>query len=357
MARKTENTVKQETKRATQIFINGKFWGQRVTGVQRYAREIVAELDKVCQGLDVTIVLPKDAAQVCPPYQNIKTAVCGKKSSTLWEQTTFARYVRKHHGVSVNLCNAAPLFAPKIVCVHDMKAFAHPEYFTATFRLWYHILFRNIMKKAKAILTVSEFSKREILKYFPKMKAEIYVAENAWQHFARTEKNDAAPEKYGLKPQEYFFALSSLEPNKNLKWIIGTAQNAPNEVFAVAGGLNSRVFAEKKTELPPNVKLLGYVSDEDSAGLMQNCKAFLFVTFYEGFGIPPLEALSAGAKCVIVSDTEVMHEVLGENAVYVSPQEYCREPGALAVPVGNACLEKYSWERSAQKLLEVLKKV
>ena len=87
---------------------------------------------------------------------------------------------------------------------------------------------------------------------------------------------------------------------------------------------------------------------------MVDCKAFLFVTFYEGFGLPPLEALASGASCVIVSDTEVMHEVFGEDAVYVSPQEYNYELNSLVKECGKTCLEKYSWDRSAEKVFEVL---
>ena len=335
------------------IIINGKFLGQRLTGVQRYAKELVLELDRLCGDLDVELAVPKNAENRLD-LKNIKTVVCGKNASTLWELTAFSRYVKRKKGISLNLCNSAPLSGKKIVCIHDMKVFAHPEYFTKKFRVWYRFLFRNVTKKAKAVLTVSEFSKGEILKYFPKTKAEICVAENGWQHFARVKESRGALEKYGLLPQNFYFALSSLEPNKNLKWIVETARRNPEETFAVAGGFNGKIFAESKIDFPKNIKLLGYVSDEDSKTLMHACKAFLFVTFYEGFGIPPLEALSAGAPCVIVSDTEVMHEVLGENAVYVSPEKYGYDLHAIAVPVGNACLEKYSWEKSAEKVHKLL---
>lgn len=337
------------------IAINGKFLGQRLTGVQRYARELVIALDPLCHDLDVVLVVPEEGKNNCPKLNNIQTVIGGKRASTLWEQTTFARYVRRSHAVSVNLCNSAPLFARKIVCVHDMKLYAHPEFFSKKFRVWYRILFRNIMKKAEAILTVSDFSKREIGKYFPKAATRVHVVPNAWQHFGEGKRSDTVLQKYGLQRREYFFAMSSLEPNKNLKWIVNTAKNDPTALFAVAGGINRKVFSGVKEELPENVKLIGYVSDEEAKSLMEGCRAFTFVTFYEGFGLPPLEALSAGAPCVIVSDSEVMHEIFGDNAVYVSPDRYGENLRALAVPQGTNCLGKYSWKNSAAKLFEILK--
>lgn len=336
------------------LVINGKFLGQRLTGVQRYARELVSALDQICQDFSIEIVVPAEAEKNCPPLQNIKKVVKGKKASTLWEQTCFARYVKKSHAVSVNLCNSAPLFARKIVCVHDIKLYAHPEFFSWKFRLWYHILFRNIMKKADAIITVSDFSEREIGKYFPKASSKIYVVPNAWQHFEKVAPCADALQKFGLQRREYFFAMSSLEPNKNLKWIAEAAKKEKDAVFAVAGGIDRKVFRKVAEDFPTNVKLLGYVTDEEAKALMEGCRAFLFVTIYEGFGLPPLEALSAGAPCVVVSDTEVMHEILGNNAVYVLPESYDCDLNTVAVPCGGDCLEKYSWESSAQKLLEIL---
>ncbi len=338
------------------IVINGKFYGQKKTGVQRYAGEILSFLDGLFREGEAELLVPADAAENVPAFRNINVVVRGKKTGTLWEQTTFSRYVKKRKAVSLDLCNSAPLFAPKIVCIHDVKVCVHPEFFSLKFRLWYRFLMKNITKKAKAILTVSEFSKREIEKYYPKARGKITVAPNAWQHFGKGASDPKALQKYGLEQGNYFFAMSSLEPNKNLKWIVGNARQNPSETFAVAGGINKKVFSDVEEELPENVKLLGYVSDEEAKSLMADCKAFLFVTFYEGFGLPPLEALAAGAPCIIVSDSEVMHEVFGNDAVYVSPETYGYDLGSLAEEHSSAdCLARYSWQISAEKVYEVLK--
>lgn len=340
------------------IVVNGKFYGQRVTGVQRYAREILCELDKICGGEDIELAVAADCADV-PQFENIKVVKTGKRGGTWWEQTKFLRYVKKSKGVSLNLCNSAPLFGKKIVCIHDVKIKVHPEQFSKKFLLWYRLLFKNATRKSLKIITVSDFSKSEIEKYYPPARGKISVVGNAWQHVERTDCDVGAPEKYGLEKGEYLFSMSSLEPNKNLKWTVETAKNNPQTVFAVAGGINSKVFsADSGISLPENVKLLGYVSDGEAKALMRNSLAFVFPTIYEGFGLPPLEALGSGAGCVIVSDTEVMHEVLGSSAVYISPYKYDYKIDRILKPCESTeCLQKYSWKKSAEELLNILKSI
>ena len=342
------------------IIINGKFLSQRITGVQRYAREILCELDKICTNLSVELVAPQNVE--FPNFNNIKCVNYGKRSGTLWEQLDFAKYVRKSKGISLNLCNSAPLFCKKIVVIHDVKVKVHPEYFSKKFALWYKILFNNATKKARHIITVSQFSKSEIIKHYKVLEDKISVIYNAWQHYLKVEENNGALDKYSLNANDYFFAMCSLEPNKNLNWILNVAKNNSNCNFAVAGGFNKSVFSDNSYDIPSNVRLIGYVNDDDAKYLLKNCKAFLFPTFYEGFGIPPIEALVAGANKLIVTDSEVMHEVLGDAPIYINPNKYDYNLNELisdSKPILNAeeILNKYSWKKSAQELYKLLIKL
>lgn len=100
-----------------------------------------------------------------PTYTNIRVVRVGKFKNRLWEHLSFPWYVHKQKGISLNLCNVAPLPSPGIVCIHDVKIKATPQYFSKKFLLWYEVLFGNAARRAKAIITVSEFSKNEICKY------------------------------------------------------------------------------------------------------------------------------------------------------------------------------------------------
>lgn len=367
------------------IIINGRFLVHRITGVERYAHEILRELDKLIgikrdnKSPEFVLAIPPECDNA-PDYQNIKVVKIGRLSNRAWEHVSYPRYVRKQRGIALSLCNVAPLPKPGIVCIHDAKVKAHPEYFSFAFRAWYWLLMNNQIKRADKILTVSDFSKAELVRLYKANPDKIAVIPNGWQHFEQIAFDENACEKYGLTPGKFYFTVGSLEPNKNFGWILRSANNDPNQIYAVAGGINKQVFATgvgiaangngrsanvipgNANALPDNVKLLGYVSDEEMKTLMRDCKAFLFPSFYEGFGIPPLEALSAGAKQVVVSDTAVMHEIFGDAVCFIDPHgeglringsdaSVDREPGDLR---RYEILNKYSWEKSARKLYDLI---
>ncbi len=373
----------------SRIIINGRFLVHRITGVERYAREITAELDNLAAPGEMELAVPPEVrAEEIPAYRNIRAVRVGRLHNRPWEHVSFPAYVRRQKAVSLNLCNTAPLPDPGVVCIHDMKTKARPQDFSRGFLAWYRLLFRNETRRARMLITVSEFSKREICRYYGVAPERILVAPNSWQHFARIGFDEGALEKYGLERGKYAFSMSSMEPNKNFRWIAAAARKDPAHTYAVAGAINREVFAGGPGfACPENMKLLGYVSDAEARTLMRDCRAFLFPTFYEGFGIPPLEALSAGCPRVVVSDTEVMHEVFGNGVSYVDPadldgagvgifedgilgneatglSDHTLADGAGAglsdhTPAGAAAagiLARYSWAGSARKLYCALKK-
>ena len=214
------------------------------------------------------------------------------------------------------------------------------------------------------ILTGSKFSAREIIRYYHVDPHRIHLIPEGWQHFERIEYNPYALERYGLEKGEYYFSMGSREPGKNLRWIIESARNHPEMTYAISGNVNKTVFSDQDLSpesdrssnmIPANVRFLGYVTDAEAKTLMRDCRAFLFPSFYEGFGMPPLEALSAGCPCVVVSDIPVMHEIFEDEAVYIDPHAagdfVCRQADREKI------LAKYSWKRSARKLLRLLETV
>lgn len=339
------------------IIINGRFLSQSITGVQRYARELINELDEIANPHEFIIAIPSDVKDI-HDYKNIDIIRIGRLHGTLWEQISFSLFAWKRNLLTLNLCNSAPLLNPGIVAIHDVKIKAYPKFFSKKFRIWYNIIFKNETKRAKAIITVSEFSRSEIEKYYQVEKKNIFVIPDAWQHYERIGYDENALVKYGLEKGKYYFAMSSLEPNKNFKWIAEVAKKNYTQTFAIAGSINKKIFNEGLGfECPCNVKLLGYVEDEEGKTLMRNAKAFIFPSFYEGFGIPPLEALSAGCKSIIVSDIPVMHEIFENSAKYINPNKYDYElKETLVQEKANInLLNKYSWKKSAEMLMQVLR--
>lgn len=341
------------------LCINGRFLTRSVTGVDRYAREIVRKLDALLQPGRVVIAVPERAEIIDPPICNsIDLIRCGSRLGHLWEQFDLARYLKESGALGVNLCNTAPVSNPGIVCIHDVAVDANPDNYSLGFRLWYRFLNKCITRRAEQVLTVSEFSKEEIKRYYPASCGRISVIPNAWQHMERIESDESIFAKSGLEPGSYYFAMSSLSPNKNLKWLVETAKLNPNETIAIAGGVNAKVFGEYAIPEADNAVYLGYVSDGEAKALMEGCKGFLFPTFYEGFGLPPMEALFCGAP-IAISNTEVMHEVYGGAARYIDPHEPCDDLGRLFAGSADGpefVLNRFSWEKSAEKLYCMLEK-
>lgn len=341
------------------IGINGRFLTRRTTGVDRFARELVHELDRLVSPGEAVLAVPGGAELVeLPELENIEVVPVGKRAGHAWEQLNYSAWLSRESRIGLSLCNTAPVRNPGVVCIHDMAVRANPSNYSRGFVLWYRLLYNMLVRRADAVFTVSEFSKGEIGKYYPAARRKVIVVPNAWQHIGRVEADTSFFDKHPeVRPGEYYFAMSSLAPNKNLRWLVETARLNLGETVVIAGGLNSKVFADGGIPEAENVVYPGYVSDGEAKALMECCKGFLFPTFYEGFGIPPLEALACGAP-VAVSDTEVMHEVYGNGAVYVDPHEPCEDLAGLfskeSFSLAEDVLGRYSWEESAKRLLALL---
>ena len=155
---------------------------------------------------------------------------------------------------------------------------------------------------------------------------------------------------------EYYYYLASLAPNKKLSWILKNAAGNPDKIYVLSG---KPLGDDSGVEKLDNVICTGYVSDSEARALMQYCRAFLFPSTYEGFGIPPMEALCMGAP-VVLGDIPVLHEIYGHAAYYVDCDnadisiEQLLKQGGREAP--ETVLSRYSWEKSARIMMEALTK-
>lgn len=212
-----------------------------------------------------------------------------------------------------------------ISAIHDMGCWDCPQTMKKMAVLYYRILFRKAACRNKKIITVSEFSKNRIHKILNKPNDEIYVVNSAVDDKFRKKEFDQTisaniRKKYGL-PARYILTLSTMEPRKNMRLLVEVFLKMPelkktNLVLAGRKGwLIDDLFAEIDSQESNNIFITGFVDDDDLPYLYNMADAFVFPSLYEGFGLPPLEAMACGCS-VISSDAASMPEILGNTVFF-----------------------------------------
>lgn len=346
-----------------QYAFNGRFVVRKLTGQERFASELLRELDKVCDKGEFVLVVP-EYAESLPDYKNIEIVKYGKIKSHFWEQMNFYSYVKKRRLTSVNLTSTCPLLDSGIVCCHDAAGYEIHDLLTQNLygklsMAWHKMMAWAVKRSDYPIITVSHYSKTRLSKFMNIPESRFYVVSNAWQHYERVAEDDSIFTKLpsGYIRGGYFMALSSLSPQKNFIWVREVAKRNPQKMFLIVG--RAEGFTKLGTDelAESNIHFTGYLSDGEIKSLMKGCRAFIHPAVYEGFGIPPIEALSCGAE-LIISNTTCLPEVYGKSAHYIDPYNYdvdldelLKEPIASASEV----LGRYSWVEEAKKLLTLLR--
>ena len=348
------------------ISINGRFLTQSISGVQRYAWEVVRQWDRMLatglaagQAPDVELLCPAGAT-LPGPLAAIRVRTVGTLQGHAWEQWSLPRAASGRR--LVNLCNVAPLMhGSQMVTIHDAAVFAAPAGYSRKFIAWYRFVYRVLVARGARIVTVSEFSRDE-LRRFLGARLAIDVVHESGDHIAEVAPDAGLVPDAGLAGGRYVLAVSSMNPNKNFGAIVKAFESsafAGVELF-VAGGTNAKVFAASGN-LPAGVRHLGYVSDGQLRALYEAAACFVFPSRYEGFGLPPLEAMVCGCP-VISSRAASMPEICGPAVLYFDPEDSAelaaRIEEVLGDPVVAARLRaagfdrarQFTWERCAASL-------
>lgn len=307
----------------TPVTINGRFLTRPISGVERVAYEVVQAL-AAQDTLDMEIALPACADPTPALEFGAKTGLpvqFGRLKGHLWEQ--FELPLRSRGRVLFSPCNTGPIVKPRhAVVIHDAQTFDIPDNFTGAFRRFYQVLLPLLGRRAASVITVSDYSKTRLRDLG--ICQNTRVIPNGVDHF-----NHITPDTRLCPDGPYVLALGSSAPHKNFDFLRGIfAHNPDLPPLYVAGGHAGGVFAQDTAQSTQNVTFLGRVSDGELAGLYQKASAFLFPSLYEGFGIPPLEAMWWGCP-VIASNVTSIPEACGDGAILLPPTDRVAWVGAI----------------------------
>lgn len=307
------------------IYINGRFLTQDITGVQRYAIEVVKQLDKTNLDYKIIILTPKTETITKLNLSNIAIKQIGNFKGHLWEQISLPIYILKNNRKAklINMCNLAPILFPGYVVIHDISFKTHPEHLDRKFSTWYRVVTKLNIKRYKHIFTVSNFSKNEITENYKVDLDRVTVTYCSAEHLKEIKSDQSIIKKLDLGNKDFCFSLGSKSPHKNHQYVIECAKKNPDILFVISGKSNDKVFkADSKEECSEkNIMYTGYLKDEELKALYQKCKAFIFPSLYEGFGIPPLEAMVSDCNNILLSNISVLEEIYGNAVSYINLNE------------------------------------
>ena len=263
-----------------------------------------------------------------------------------------------------------------MTAVYDMTFLRFPETMDVRNRRRLNGGLRRSVARSDRILTISEFSRQEIAELldFPKEKIAVIPCAPAFSE--TTAPVGETLSKFGIQ-QPYVLYVGTLEPRKNLVRLLEAfgllkeKEHFPHQLVLAGGkGWNSEAFDQALAASPIRecVRLTGYVSEEEKNTLYREAELFVFPSVYEGFGIPPLEAMHWNCP-VVCADAASLPEVCGDAAEYVNPDDVnsiaegiCRgltdkARRAELVQAGTTRVEQYTWEASAATLRELCREV
>jgi len=366
------------------IGIDARFYGPESKGLGRYTQKLIENLEKVAGASDdFYIFLRKenwdDYTPTNPRFRKVLANFPWYSFSEQWRMPLLvSQYdLDLMHFPHFNV----PLFCPRpfVVTIHDLILLHFPTLRTTTlspfyyrFKFWvYKKVISSALKRARCILTVSQFTKEDILKNYsiPKEKISVIYEATDIPEENKVSLNGKVLDKYDIiKP--YLLYVGNAYPHKNLENLLLAFKEVLKErlnLFLVLVGKKDyfykRLHKEVKKLGLKKVIFTGQVNDQELEEIYQNAESYIFPSLYEGFGLPPLEAMARNVP-VISSDHGSLKEILGENAYFFD----ARKPKNIARAVleiianeekkndlrkkGKQWVKRYSWFRAAGETLE-----
>lgn len=341
------------------IYINGLFTSQRLTGVHRFATELVLELDKNVKNDMVVLVCPANTDIKLWKFSNIKVVQLKHSTGRIFEQIFFPIYVSSKKGIALTLSSLCPVIFPGYWVIHDVLFREYPMAFNWRFRAVYDLVCKLCLKRCKKIITVSKTSAKALSRIYNISQDKIAIVYNSIGYILNEFEDTNTLNKYHLEAGKYILNVGSNNLIKNRDFLYKVAQANRDLQFVIVGGVH-KTFANTKNEDLSNVIHCDYILDKELVSLYKNAGAFIYPSLKEGFGIPPLEAICFGCSTVFLSDIEIFHEIYpkGVNFINIYETENLRlnlkEAQEISKEERQWYFNQYSVKNNVKRMLEII---
>lgn len=343
------------------LVVNGHYIGQQVTGVQRYAIEILKKFDS--DGISYSVKGPPRSFNSQALKHFWMQAVLPSKlnkEDLLWSPTNLGPV--RHHN--------------QVVTLHDIADQLYPHWFSKQYVTWRKIFLPKLLDRVNGVITVSEYSKKTIEDRFSQAKGKVTVIENGINRDHFYPRPDEEMEEIALlynleKP--FAISVGTLDPRKNIEGVIKAWHALPENIrremdLVILGGQADIFSINLNFKFDSSVRFLGYVDHQHLPQLYSKSEFFVYPSLFEGFGLPVLEAMACRIP-VITSNTTSLNELANGNALMVDPgnTEEIAEAMLTLIESDELCTrlsesgfehaQSYSWEKTARQTFETFDKM
>jgi glycosyltransferase involved in cell wall biosynthesis len=358
------------------IVIDARMIGHEIHGIARYTYNLIKSLLKIDKKNKYTVLTTEKVQDVFLGISNLEAYPLRSRWISLSEQWELVKILKKlkpdlYHAPSF----VAPVFNPfpMVMTIHDLNHLALAKNYSFFHALYYRLIVKPSAGKSVKIFTDSEFSRKEISKYLliPDEKIKV-ISIGCGEEFKPIQNPEVlrkVREKYGL-PETFILYVGTYKPHKNVSNLLKAFSRISLEIpLALSGKGNQELLRIlKELKLDKKIIFMGEIDENDLPGVYNCANLFVFPSYYEGFGLPPIEAMACGCPAV-VSNATSLPEVCGNAAYYVDPFDVedmakgiyqvltDKTLRQILIQKGFERTKLYRWEKTAEEHLKVFEEI